>query len=58
MKTFDIKQAFRELEEKMSEFNPVTGEFLHNEDEFKEFIEALTAKNELKLNSIEDLTRE
>ena len=58
MKTFDIKQAFRELEEKMSEFNPVTGEFLHNEDEFKEFIEALNEKKELKLNNIEDLKRE
>lgn len=58
MKTFDIKQAFRELEEKMSEFNPETGEFIHSEDEFKEFIEALNEKKELKLNNIEDLKRE
>jgi len=58
MKTFDIKQAFRELEEKMSEFDPETGEFLHSEDEFKEFIEALNEKKELKLNNIEDLKRE
>lgn len=58
MKVFDIKSAFRELEEKMSEFNPETGEFLHNEDEFKEFIEALNEKKELKLNNIEDLKRE
>ena len=58
MKTFDIKQAFRELEEKMSEFNPETGEFIHSEDEFKEFIEALNEKKELKLNNIEDLKKE
>lgn len=58
MKTFDIKQAFRELEEKMNEFDPETGEFLYREDEFKEFIEALNEKKELKLNNIEDLKRE
>ena len=58
MKTFHIKQAFRDLEEKMSEFDPETGEFLHSEDEFKEFIEALNEKKELKLNNIEDLKRE
>ena len=44
LNTFDIKQAFRDLEEMMNEFDPETGEFLHNEDEFKEFIEALNEK--------------
>ena len=57
MKVFDIKEAFRDLEEKLSEFDE-NGEFLHNEDEFKEFIEALNEKKELKLNNIEDLKKE
>ena len=57
MKVFDIKEAFRDLEEKLNEFDE-NGEFLHNEDEFKEFIEALNEKKELKLNNIEDLKKE
>lgn len=58
MKTFDILDSFRKLEEMMNEFDQETGEFIYNENDLSYFIKDLNEKKELKLNNIEDLKRE
>ena len=58
MRTFDIMEQFRKLEEMMNEFDQETGEFIYNENELSYFVNDLNAKKELKLNNIEDLKRE
>jgi chromosome segregation ATPase len=58
LNTFDIKQAFRKLEEMMGEVNEDTGEFIYKEEDLAYFVNDLNEKKELKLNNIEDLKRE
>lgn len=58
MKTFEILDSFRKLEEMMNEFDSETGEFIYNENDYINLIKDLNEKKELKLNNIEDLKRE
>ena len=57
MKTFQILEQFRKLEEMMSEFDD-NGEFIYKEEDLAYFVKDLNEKKELKLNNIEDLKRE
>ena len=58
LKTFDILQEIRALEEMLNEVDPVTGEFINNEDIMKDYIKSLQVEKETKLNNIEDLKLE
>lgn len=58
MKTFDILEEFRALEELLNEVNQETGEFINNEDDIKEYVNNLEADRNTKLNNIERLKRE
>ena len=57
MKTFHIKQAFRDLEDMMNEFDE-NGEFIYSSESLAHFVKELEEKKELKLNNIEDLKKE
>lgn len=57
MKTFEILEQFRKLEDMMNDFDD-NGEFLYSEDDLSHFIKELNEKKEIKLNNIEDLKRE
>ncbi len=54
MTAFDITQEYQALEALLMEVNEETGEFLHTEDEVKEFVDELKKNKEVKLNSIQD----
>ena len=58
LKTFDILQEIRALEDMLNEVDPVTGEFANNEDIMKDYIKNLQAEKKTKLNNIEDLKLE
>lgn len=58
MKTFEILEQFRKLEDMMNEFDSETGEFIYKEEDLAYFVKDLNEKKELKLNNIEDLKRE
>lgn len=58
LKTFDILSEIRALEEMLNEVDPVTGEFVNNEDIMKDYIKSLQVEKETKLNNIEDLKLE
>ena len=58
MKTLDIKQEYRALEELLSEYDPETGEMINSEDDLKDYIANLNDEKEKKLNNIEDLKAE
>ena len=58
LKVFDILQEIRALEEMLNEIDPITGEFVNNEDIMKDYIKGLQVEKETKLNNIEDLKLE
>ena len=58
LKVFDIAQEIRALEEMLNEIDPVSGEFVNNEDIMKDYIKSLQVEKETKLNNIEDLKLE
>lgn len=58
MKTFEILEQFRKLEDMINEFDSETGEFIYKEEDLACFVKDLNEKKELKLNNIEDLKRE
>lgn len=58
MKVFDILQEIRALEDLLNEVDPVSGEFVNNEDVIKDYIINLQTSKENKLNNIEDLKLE
>jgi|GEM_PF-2097110 len=58
MTTFEIANEIRELENKLNEIDPVTGEYINSEDKLKEYIQDLRLKKEEKLNNIQDLKSE
>lgn len=58
LKVFDILSEIRALEEMLNEIDPVTGEFINNEDIMKDYIKGLQVEKETKLNNIEDLKLE
>ena len=58
LNTFEILQEIRALEDLLNEVNPVSGEFINNEDVIKDYITNLQASKENKLNNIEDLKLE
>jgi prefoldin subunit 5 len=55
MRTYDILQEFKALEELLNEVDAETGEYLNSKDDIKEYIINLRLSKEQKLNSIEDL---
>ena len=58
LNTFEILQEIRALEDMLNEVNPVSGEFINNEDIMKDYIKSLQVEKETKLNNIEDLKLE
>ena len=58
LNTFEILQEIRVLEDMLNEIDPVTGEFVNNEDIMKDYIKGLQVEKETKLNNIEDLKLE
>ena len=58
LKVFDILSEIRALEDMLNEVDPVSGEFLNNEDIMKDYIKGLQVEKETKLNNIEDLKLE
>ena len=58
LNTFEILQEIRALEDLLNEVNPLTGEFINNEDVIKDYIINLQTSKENKLNNIEDLKLE
>lgn len=58
MKTFDILEEIRALEDMLNEVDPVSGEFVNNEDIMKDYIKSLQVEKETKLNNMEDLKLE
>lgn len=58
LKVFDILSEIRALEEMLNEIDPVSGEFINNEDIMKDYIKSLQVEKETKLNNIEDLKLE
>lgn len=58
LKVFDILSEIRALEEMLNEIDPVSGEFVNNEDIMKDYIKGLQVEKETKLNNIEDLKLE
>lgn len=58
LKVFDILSEIRALEDMLNEVDPVTGEFVNNEDIMKDYIKGLQVEKETKLNNIEDLKLE
>ena len=58
LNTFEILQEIRALEDLLNELNPITGEFVNNEDVIKDYITNLQTSKENKLNNIEDLKLE
>ena len=58
MKVFDILDEFRALEVLLNEVDAVSGEFVNNEDDIKDYIEKLNIDKATKLNNIEDLKQE
>ena len=58
LKVFDILQEIRALEDILNEVDPVSGEFVNNEDDIKEYINKLNIDKATKLNNIEDLKQE
>lgn len=58
MKTFEILQEFRALEELLNEFDPETGEILNSEEDIKDYVLNLSNEKSVKLDNIEDLKRE
>lgn len=58
LKVFDILQEIRALEDILNEVDPVSGEFVNNEDDIKDYIKKLNIDKATKLNNIEDLKQE
>ncbi len=58
LNTFEILQEIRALEDLLNEIDPVSGEFINNEDVIKDYIINLQTSKENKLNNIEDLKLE
>ena len=58
MRVFDLLQEYRALEDLLNEIDPITGEFINNEDVIKEYIENLNDTRDNKLDNIERLKRE
>ena len=58
LNTFEILQEIRALEDLLNEVDPVSGEFVNNEDVIKDYIINLQTSKENKLNNIEDLKLE
>ena len=58
LNTFEILQEIRALEDILNEIDPVSGEFINNEDVIKDYIINLQTSKENKLNNIEDLKLE
>lgn len=58
LNTFEILQEIRALEDLLNEIDPVSGEFINNEDVIKDYINNLQTSKENKLNNIEDLKLE
>ena len=58
LRVFDILQEIRALEDILNEVDPVSGEFVNNEDDIKEYINKLNIDKATKLNNIEDLKQE
>ena len=58
LNTFEILQEIRALEDLLNEIDPVSGEFVNNEDVIKDYIINLQTSKENKLNNIEDLKLE
>lgn len=58
LKVFDILSEIRALEDMLNEVDPVSGEFINNEDIMKDYIKGLQVEKETKLNNIEDLKLE
>lgn len=58
MRVFDILDEFRALEALLNEVDPVSGEFVNNEDDIKGYITKLNIDKATKLNNIEDLKQE
>ena len=58
MNTFDILKEIRALEDLLNEVDPISGEFINNEDVIKDYIINLQTSKENKLNNIEDLKLE
>lgn len=58
MRVFDILDEFRALEAILNEVDPVSGEFVNNEDDIKGYITKLNIDKATKLNNIEDLKQE
>ena len=58
LRVFDILDEFRALEVLLNEVDPVSGEFVNNEDDIKDYITKLNIDKSTKLNNIEDLKQE
>ena len=58
LNTFEILQEIRALEDLLNEVDPISGEFVNNEDVIKDYITNLQVEKEIKLNNIEDLKLE
>lgn len=58
LKVFDILLEIRALEDILNEVDPVSGEFVNNEEDIKEYINKLNIDKATKLNNIEDLKQE
>ena len=58
LNTFEILQEIRALEDILNEIDPVSGEFVNNEDVIKDYINNLQTSKDNKLNNIEDLKLE
>ena len=58
MKTFEILQEYRALEDLLNEVDPESGEFINNEDIIKDYINNLNDTRDNKLDNIERLKRE
>lgn len=58
LRVFDILQEIRALEDILNEVDPVSGEFVNNEDDIKDYITKLNIDKSTKLNNIEDLKQE
>jgi len=58
MTAFEIANEIRELDNKLNETDPETGEYINSSDKLKEYIEQVRLKKEEKLNNIQDLKME
>lgn len=58
MTTFEIKQAYRDLEDMVSSYDPETGEMTHSDEYISSYTALLDEERNEKIESIEYLKRE